>query len=652
MGDKLTVRQRQILGILNSQKERVSGREIAEYLGVTDRTIRTDIQVLIDYLQPLNVEIDAVRGRGYLLKSADVSLMQSLVYQADALLTPEDRIRTLTMILLESADPVQIDDLAEECYVSCSTIEHDLKVIAFEYEREQPHIRMIRKKNTVMLEADEWKRRYVMNLLYVRRWNFNYEAGILMADLPVSNAEIGLIEETLTRAQAECGIGLTEYDHVSFLFSIAIALRRIRMGFPVGTSSAGGTKASRQVVDEVLDECERKTGETFSTEERSVLSDELAHRQYGGQWQFEGGFWEKTGDNEYADLIGNVLLEMDAELHSDFAENDVLKSELLYILLTQAHNPYHAGLRDEYVTRRVRTENPDAVEMACLFEEVIRKKTGAGLTENYLFELVTCLAAAIVRLSEKKRGEGIPTAVISHMTMGATIALMSQIRSFFGSRVCLTGPLPVYQAAREGCGEAALAVATTKMKPYDESIPYLTISRMMDKKNFERMNFLVSMETYRQLYPGTTRWVTDLLPHMEVIDCGAEKSRGEILHFLKCRLMEEGIAGEKFCEAVTVREKQTSTAFREGFALPHAMNCAAGTSGILLMQLPCPADWGGIMVDQVFVLFLGKEQLREEMRIYCCLVYLLRRLKAQKLLDGIRDGGELRDLLAVTEKRG
>ena len=148
MGDKLTVRQRQILGILNSQKERVSGREIAEYLGVTDRTIRTDIQVLIDYLQPLNVEIDAVRGRGYLLKSADVSLMQSLVYQADALLTPEDRIRTLTMILLESADPVQIDDLAEECYVSCSTIEHDLKVIAFEYEREQPHIRMIRKKNT------------------------------------------------------------------------------------------------------------------------------------------------------------------------------------------------------------------------------------------------------------------------------------------------------------------------------------------------------------------------------------------------------------------------------------------------------------------------------------------------------------------------
>ena len=123
---------------------------------------------------------------------------------------------------------------------------------------------------------------------------------------------------------------------------------------------------------------------------------------------------------------------MDAELHSDFAENDVLKSELLYILLTQAHNPYHAGLRDEYVTRRVRTENPDAVEMACLFEEVIRKKTGAGLTENYLFELVTCLAAAIVRLSEKKRGEGIPTAVISHMTMGATIALMSQIRSFFG----------------------------------------------------------------------------------------------------------------------------------------------------------------------------------------------------------------------------
>ena len=130
MGKMLTVRQRQILGILNSQKERISGREIAEYLGVTDRTVRTDIQILTTVLRSLGVEIDAIRGKGYLLKNHDSALMQSLVYQEGGVLTPEDRIRVETIILLESADPVDIDDLAEECYASRSTIEHDLKVIS------------------------------------------------------------------------------------------------------------------------------------------------------------------------------------------------------------------------------------------------------------------------------------------------------------------------------------------------------------------------------------------------------------------------------------------------------------------------------------------------------------------------------------------
>ena len=48
MGKMLTVRQRQILGILNSQKERISGREIAEYLGVTYRHL---LYVISDFVK-------------------------------------------------------------------------------------------------------------------------------------------------------------------------------------------------------------------------------------------------------------------------------------------------------------------------------------------------------------------------------------------------------------------------------------------------------------------------------------------------------------------------------------------------------------------------------------------------------------------------
>ena len=654
MGKMLTVRQRQILGILNSQKERISGREIAEYLGVTDRTVRTDIQILTTVLRSLGVEIDAIRGKGYLLKNHDSALMQSLVYQEGGVLTPEDRIRVETIILLESADPVDIDDLAEECYASRSTIEHDLKVISYEFGKGQPHIRLKRHRNSVEMEKDEWKRRYCMNLLYMRRWNFNYEAGILMSDLPVSGEEITLIDEALTSAQTAFRISLSEHDHVSFLFSLAIALRRIRMGYFIGTASAGGTENTRKAVAAILDAIGKHTGVKFSCAESSTLSDELAYRQQYRDDGFpsEEELAEYTEDSPLALLINRVLRLTDEEYNTAHSDNIRLKWELLHILRAQTLNPFHTGLRDEYVTRRIRAEYPDALELACRFETALREFGKEGLSENYLFELVAALAEAVEEDAAGKRGEGIPVMIISHMTYGATRVLMTQIRTFFGSRVRLLGPIPVYEALRNGCGGAALAVTTTKMRPADESLPYLTIPRMMDRQNLDRMNFLISLENYRLLYPGKGRWITEELSVFRVINGLPVRGHRETLKALTRYLITEGLADEGFASEVEARERQTSTSFREGFALPHAINAGAKKSGLVLLKPDKTIDWGGIPVDLVILFFLGKDQLKSQMRIYCCIVYLLRKLKSQKRLQELTEDAEFKELLEYTERHG
>ena len=653
MSEALTVRQRKILGILNSQKERISGKEIAEYLGVTDRTVRTEIRYLTDYLRPHGVQIDAIRGKGYLLRYKDTELIQSLVYQKDAMLTTEDRIRTLTMILLESPDPVQLDDLSEECFVSRSTIEHDLRVIAFEYEREQPHIHLIRRRNSVCFEENEWKRRYVMNLLYVRRWNFNYEAGLVMADLPVRPEELTAIEDLLTEEQRTCGIELSENDHVSFLFSIAIALHRIRTGFPIGQFGENGTRESRTAVSQILTGLEKMTGVLFSEDERNALADELALRRQYSDTLFNGHFYEEAENAPFVGIIESVLKETDRELGLAFSDSVLLKSELLHILLTQTRNPYHAGLRDEYVTRRVRAEYPDAVELACRLEEALRKGIGTELTENYLFELVACFAEAIEEQAAGKSADSVRVVIVSHMTIGATKVLMTQIRKFFGSRIRLSGPIPVYEASRTPRLNADLAVSTTKMKVCDDSIPYLTIPRMMDKKNYERMNFLVSLEAYRKLYPGSGRWITDKLEHLEVMRAAStSRSRWELLSLLSEKAVRDGLMGAACVSSIEDRERQTATAFREGFAVPHAIRCGAAKSGLILLHLDNPVDWGGIAVDQVVLFFLSERDLPEQMRILSSLVFILRRLHAQKILSSVADGPALKELLESIEKLG
>ena len=68
-----------ILGILNSRPESIKGREIAGILGVTDRTVRSDIQILEDFLKEYDVSIEAVRGKGYRLIGKSQILLQQLV---------------------------------------------------------------------------------------------------------------------------------------------------------------------------------------------------------------------------------------------------------------------------------------------------------------------------------------------------------------------------------------------------------------------------------------------------------------------------------------------------------------------------------------------------------------------------------------------
>ncbi|RGY93949.1 HTH domain-containing protein [Ruminococcus sp. AM58-7XD] len=135
MNNILTVRQRMILGILNSRPESIKGREIAGILGVTDRTVRSDIQILEDFLKEYDVSIEAVRGKGYRLIGKSQILLQQLVYRQNGLLSQDDRIREILWTLLDSLDPIPLGELEDELYVSRSTLEQDLRWISFHYEK-------------------------------------------------------------------------------------------------------------------------------------------------------------------------------------------------------------------------------------------------------------------------------------------------------------------------------------------------------------------------------------------------------------------------------------------------------------------------------------------------------------------------------------
>ena len=63
----LLERQRKILGLLLANEQRMTGSQIAQMIGITDRTVRNDIKDLNEGINESPASyVESIRGKGYL----------------------------------------------------------------------------------------------------------------------------------------------------------------------------------------------------------------------------------------------------------------------------------------------------------------------------------------------------------------------------------------------------------------------------------------------------------------------------------------------------------------------------------------------------------------------------------------------------------
>lgn len=107
----MNTRQETLLNYLVHESEPVTGSEIAKVLGVSSRTVRTDLKVLEEHLSinQLGAEIKVVRSQGYLLEVNDEQVftqyLKSIVKEDERLpIEPEDRVQFLIKKFLLSLE--------------------------------------------------------------------------------------------------------------------------------------------------------------------------------------------------------------------------------------------------------------------------------------------------------------------------------------------------------------------------------------------------------------------------------------------------------------------------------------------------------------------------------------------------------------------
>ena len=126
-----------ILRELLAAEQPITGTYLANVNQVTPRTTRDDIKHLDAILHQHGATIVSVISKGYKLEVNDEKhfrvFLQSLSYKDhtkdDIPTTPEERVSYIIRRLLLNERYIKLDDLADELYVSRSTIQADLKTV-------------------------------------------------------------------------------------------------------------------------------------------------------------------------------------------------------------------------------------------------------------------------------------------------------------------------------------------------------------------------------------------------------------------------------------------------------------------------------------------------------------------------------------------
>lgn len=171
MADKaLNKRQNDLIAILYENKAWIKGRELAQLVGVSDRTIRSDIDAINKHFED---ELIASNMRKGYFMNVDKYAHISAKMEEDIPQSPEQRCMYILQQLLLHEGGINLTFLQEDIYVSGYSIENDIKRVRNELKK-YPSLKLARVKNYIYLKGDEIDKRHLHKELLSKETQGNF----------------------------------------------------------------------------------------------------------------------------------------------------------------------------------------------------------------------------------------------------------------------------------------------------------------------------------------------------------------------------------------------------------------------------------------------------------------------------------------------
>lgn len=577
----LNKKEKQIIQYLTKDKEQfVTSKELAAHLGCSDRTIRTYYKTLVEKLDFYSgIDLISKQGYGYKLDIVDDDAYADFLeenhindnhFNYQNITDINDRYNFLLNKLLFEQNEIYFDDLADELFVSRSTLSSDFKKIREKFKPYHLKIESKANKGVYVMGQERDKRRFIMDYFidsgFINTMHSYVDNELLNQKISFEELTIIVLDEC-----REGGLKLSDFVIQNLVIHIALAIRRITEGFQISKVSEDELVlrglAERQIAENILKRVSNSTGIHFPIEEIDYITLHLVSKGHGNACHISEVLQEQMRQ-ELIDSIDQV----NPTVKNDFQ----LIEGLLAHLSTMFIRLQGRVVMENPLTSEIRAKYNDMYELA---EHVVKNMSTFSaytLTPNEIAYIALHFMAAKERYKEQRKYNVL---VICATGYGSAQMLKSRIENELGNLVSITDVIGYYEINDEKLKGIDFIVSSIDLSNLIFNIPVFTVSVFLNddelkdiKQGISHLNTSLAKIEDRQSELSVSDVFDDYFSE-DYFFLLSDASKEEVLQILanSISVNENEQFEKRLLDMVKQREAMSSIVFGKNIAVPHPL---------------------------------------------------------------------------------
>lgn len=595
----------QILKLLNKNNKAITGKNIADSIGVSSRTVRSDIKELSLFLSGKGAHIVAETGNGYTLiiddneKYSEIvdkyTLNFTKVYSGINIVPSEysDRISfIIARILLNSLHDkvVKQEELADELFISLSTLKKYLGDIKNSIARFKLRLTTDR-KNGVKIEGDEVQIRYCIS-----EYVFNRDDLLNLANNQFFNdifprEEIEEVKQILLKIILKHNIHLTDIAFKNLLVHIIITLRRSGKENTIEYAKNERCNLEESVyyqpAVEILENVEQQLGVDIKNEVYYLTQHFIASQKF-----IESS---ESRDN-CKKLINNILLKINKNIGIDLLGDDELISGItIHLIAAISRLRFNMNIRND-ILQSIKNNYPLAFDMAIIASEIMEKEEKVKINENEIGFLAIHFGAALER-NKLNDDMGKTAIIVCGAGLSTALLLKSKLQRRFGSILQIKKVMSCYELSEQIINDTDFIFTTVhidnikskkiiRVEPIMTEYDFIKVEKKINNICMENDDVNIDSFFKKNLFISSLK----------------AGSSYEAIENIADRMIKYGFIDKNVKKSIFDREKMASTEFSNFIAIPHPLENNMKEPAIAVAVLENPIIWNRERIQIIFLL--------------------------------------------------